>query len=955
MADGGFAGDMADGDGDQEGKGDQDSMGAIGRLLMGSGAQLMQKSRGVAEGGLIDAAVAATGAKMAAAAGPGPLAPGDVYSPGDPMAAAPDELPIEGGGLAGTTARVGILGPNYQASSGPGVQSGAMRPGLEFTGGGRAGGGLVHGPGDGRSDSIPVNLGGVPGAIADGEYVVPAYAVSALGEGSSAAGARKLDKMVGKLKSDWPNRVRSFGKPTAGGKPMKANGGMTMHAARARGVAFAEGGAKTPGFVQRSQKNIYSRLEKHQDSRPYEEDVAGFTADQLQAFKQARGVATDDSTGYFDAVQGGQDLLSGIFKSGSNKGYDDELVRASLDDFDRGQRIAQANADRKAAGRRAFGSRRAISEGLAAEQMAKDRALLASNLREQGLERRTAAAGQIANLAGQERQAAIGNVALLTGVGNQVQEHDQAIKDAWLNRLKTQSAIVAGTPYTASGGGASKMQGALGGAMAGAGAGAMTGNPYAIAGGAIIGGGVGYFGSKDGGRAGGRRMGRRARRRQRMAMADGGDVEGTSGYNVDDAPLMRKKQPGVLEAIDALLKSKNATVKEAGRPPAVPPDLPSGEDVMRGGRDQGVGIPGPEERSAMRGPPMLDFDPLAKEKEKAGLGPSAPSPVAGAPPPSGRSVPLPVSKPAEPPGLVKKAGVSRGKRVANDGFTGPRPVASGAAGMPKQLESQEPSGTVGKVNPNDQDAWLKLKAMLDGESDASHDETAAVPTAEDKATMDYGPIWAKPLLVSGLALMAAKGGTLSENLGKAGLVGVEEFNRELGQRRQDKRLDIAEQRQASLDAAAGRKARLDLQKTIVDMENQARDDERAARRLQLDEQNAAGLTDYRREQLEVSRQNAATARENATTNREYRVARLKQLDAALGLRGNGSTGSAKSDQHAINKYHDAIIEAEQSGDEELATQMRQRLGDFLRGIGRTSGDGTIAPPPDGAVLDDEED
>lgn len=49
---------------------------------------------------------------------------------------------------------------------------------------------------DGRSDSIPATLGGKPAALSEGEYVVPADAVSGLGQGSTEAGARRLDDLV---------------------------------------------------------------------------------------------------------------------------------------------------------------------------------------------------------------------------------------------------------------------------------------------------------------------------------------------------------------------------------------------------------------------------------------------------------------------------------------------------------------------------------------------------------------------------------------------------------------------------------------------------------------------------------------------------------------------------------------------------------------------------------------
>jgi hypothetical protein len=66
-----------------------------------------------------------------------------------------------------------------------------------------AGGGLgrlVQGPGDGVSDSIPATIDGQrPALIAQGEYVMPARVVSELGNGSTDAGAARLDAMVAKI------------------------------------------------------------------------------------------------------------------------------------------------------------------------------------------------------------------------------------------------------------------------------------------------------------------------------------------------------------------------------------------------------------------------------------------------------------------------------------------------------------------------------------------------------------------------------------------------------------------------------------------------------------------------------------------------------------------------------------------------------------------------------------
>jgi hypothetical protein len=73
-----------------------------------------------------------------------------------------------------------------------------------------AGGRLLHGPGDGVSDSIPATIGGrQPARLADGEFVVPARIVSELGNGSTEAGARKLYQMMDRVQH---NRRKSIGK-----------------------------------------------------------------------------------------------------------------------------------------------------------------------------------------------------------------------------------------------------------------------------------------------------------------------------------------------------------------------------------------------------------------------------------------------------------------------------------------------------------------------------------------------------------------------------------------------------------------------------------------------------------------------------------------------------------------------------------------------------------------------
>ena len=68
---------------------------------------------------------------------------------------------------------------------------------------GYARGRMVRGPGDGVQDAIPARL-------SRGEYVIPAHAVSAIGNGSTDAGGERLDRMVSgvmRQKFGSPNRI----------------------------------------------------------------------------------------------------------------------------------------------------------------------------------------------------------------------------------------------------------------------------------------------------------------------------------------------------------------------------------------------------------------------------------------------------------------------------------------------------------------------------------------------------------------------------------------------------------------------------------------------------------------------------------------------------------------------------------------------------------------------------
>lgn len=73
---------------------------------------------------------------------------------------------------------------------------------------------------DGMSDSVPAMINGrQPAKLSEGEFVVPADAVSALGNGSTQAGARRMDAMVKSI------RTQAHGKP---GQQAKVNAGIAM-------------------------------------------------------------------------------------------------------------------------------------------------------------------------------------------------------------------------------------------------------------------------------------------------------------------------------------------------------------------------------------------------------------------------------------------------------------------------------------------------------------------------------------------------------------------------------------------------------------------------------------------------------------------------------------------------------------------------------------------------------
>ena len=84
-----------------------------------------------------------------------------------------------------------------------------------------AGGGLLHGRGTGQSDEIEgVTPSGHPVLLSDGEYVIDAPTVAALGDGSTESGARRLDALRKQIRRDAYGTDKQAKPMAKGGRPM---------------------------------------------------------------------------------------------------------------------------------------------------------------------------------------------------------------------------------------------------------------------------------------------------------------------------------------------------------------------------------------------------------------------------------------------------------------------------------------------------------------------------------------------------------------------------------------------------------------------------------------------------------------------------------------------------------------------------------------------------------------
>lgn len=191
--------------------------------LVGLAANGIAQSQGHANfGSMVASGIGGLGSAGSASGSSSSPSAGGIGGAGGDISSAPGYTPfdISGGSTTGMTSEGGL--PRYSLlrkllAVDPNRMPGSPAPRyIEDTytrlaaGGGisglkpneyKAGGRYLAGPGDGMSDNIKANIDGVQEArLADGEFVIPADVVSHIGNGSSNAGAKKLHKMMDRIR-----------------------------------------------------------------------------------------------------------------------------------------------------------------------------------------------------------------------------------------------------------------------------------------------------------------------------------------------------------------------------------------------------------------------------------------------------------------------------------------------------------------------------------------------------------------------------------------------------------------------------------------------------------------------------------------------------------------------------------------------------------------------------------
>jgi hypothetical protein len=816
-----------------------------------------------------------------------------------------------------------LMPPPPQMAGGPPVPM--SKPMIGEAQAGYTLGGRIHGPGDGRSDSVPALVDGQGMAqLSRDEYVIPADVVSALGRGSSAAGAKKLDMAMEQVRAGYASKLKGMPKPKAGGKN-KFLGGLFD--------AKQEQKMELPNYLRDIAGSLPGTVESYKKARPSGvSEIAQFTPDQQAYFARSRQAA-NDPTGAQAAYQRGQDLLGGIYQGGNP--WDDTLIQQSMQDYDRGTAINAAAARRSVAGRGAFGEGAQLAEVEAAQEAARGRGLLGSQLREQGLSRRTQAAQEIGNLAGLERQANIGDVGLLGGIGEIQYGRAQRQADAPWQRVQRISSLLQGAPTsTTSTAQESPLKLALGLGALGAGA---------------------FFKSGGRVRAGGRASHRK--RAQSELYAGGGMVKGDRHkggmakceHMYADGGVVA---PGAFNRIGAspwdAFNQKLDAYEAAGGSGGGMRDSASG---FLGRRAQGLsrnwryltgGGLGPEPYEESPGTGLSE----AAQRVAELVGPPVPNVVPATPAAAPTApIPIPVSKPA------RKGG---GKKAAPTAVATAEPVlaAPGMAALPARLSS--PEGPITAAPPSPTAPGIKVT-----EAPLPPKPPPADASAEKK--QNWFEKWSSnPLTQFGLNLLATPG-PLGSAIGRAGIATLAGAAAGRRESREEKRLALADERALAAENRAEREDQRALIKIGLDKEQatQVAADRREQRRqaeerLRLQEQQG-----QQRLALEQARINATVGHYKV---REGQMAKgLSLREQALAKVGATKGGKAAADpnkvqrselQRALGKLQAEI--AKSGGqptpeDEASLTSMRQAIA----ALGPEMADNTEVPPPEGAFLDEE--
>jgi len=148
----------------------------------------------------------------------------------------------------------------------------------------------VKGPGTGRSDDIPA-------VLSDGEYVIDSESVALLGDGSTDAGAKRLDEMRENLR-------KHKGKELSKGK--------FSAAAKKPEEYMAKGGSVSKSGI-RDLKRLANRLE--------------------QAIESGNKKRVSEISAQLKSLDGGNDVLKGMAKGGSVKRIIDSLERSVESDY----------------------------------------------------------------------------------------------------------------------------------------------------------------------------------------------------------------------------------------------------------------------------------------------------------------------------------------------------------------------------------------------------------------------------------------------------------------------------------------------------------------------------------------------------------------------------------------------------------------------------------------------